>query len=93
MKSVTALIAKLGEIHQSIGIEDNFTVLNQVLDAQDFALQVQAEVTEMFRVGKGPNEVEVAPDASSDSQTPLPGWRRAFASILPVTAVSSEWKR
>jgi hypothetical protein len=47
--SVHSLLQKLIEIEQSIGVETDTTLRKQVLDAQDYLLQMQKEIVENLR--------------------------------------------
>jgi hypothetical protein len=59
MMSVTVLIDKLTEIQRSIGVESDYTIHNQVIDAQDLALQVQAETAEILRIESRRNAARI----------------------------------
>jgi hypothetical protein len=50
-----ALLAKLIEIEHALGLLDNVTVRNLVIEAQDCALQIQKDVAEdQLRLKRGP---------------------------------------
>ena len=104
MVSVTALIDKLTEIQRSIGVESEFVIHKQVLDAQDCVLQLQAEIAQVLRiesrqntarmqVTEAQNAVRLAPALSWEPRSHHSGWQRAVAAILPFAAASSLWRR
>jgi hypothetical protein len=93
MMSVTVLIDKLTEIERSIGVEDNLLLRNQILDAQDCALRVQAEIAEMLRKEQGQNAAKSLSDDSLEPEMRPSVWRRAFVAILPLAAASPLWRR
>jgi hypothetical protein len=76
MMTITALIDKLTDIERSIGVESNSTIRNRIIDAQDYALEMQREIGEILR-GR-PN---TDPCPSLESTLPRSGWRNALASI------------
>jgi hypothetical protein len=93
MMSVAVLIDKLSEIERSIGVETDQTIRNQVIDAQDCALRVQAEIVEMLRIESIQDAVRIVPDVFMEASLPRSGWRGAFAAILPLTTLSPLWRR
>ena len=93
MLSITVLIDKLTEIERCIGVEGDLVIRNQLIDAQDCALRVQAEIAEMLRPEHRQDAMQVPSGGSSEPELPLPGWRRAVAGILPLAATSPLWRR
>ena len=91
--SVAVLIDKLSEIERSIGAETDQTIRNQVIDAQDCALRVQAEIAEMLRIESIQEAVRFVPEVFWEEPSTVSGWRRALAAIVPVAAVSPLWRR
>jgi len=47
--NTTVLLQKLIEIERSIGVETNATIRNQVLDLQDYVLEMQKQTLENLR--------------------------------------------
>jgi hypothetical protein len=74
MKTITALIDKLTEIEKSVGLENNSTIRNQIIDAQDYALEIQREIAEVLR-----GSLHTAPELSLVSPPHRSGWRNALA--------------
>lgn len=91
--SVTELIIRLSEIERSVGVESNHTILKRVMDAQDCALRVQAEMVDLLHTESEHNPLRIASYVSRESPLPHSGWRRALAAILPLAAVSPHWRR
>jgi hypothetical protein len=91
--SVAVLIDKLSEIERSIGVETDQTIRDQVIDAQDCALRVQAEVADMLRIESIQEAVRIVPDVFLDAQLPHSSWQRAFSAILPLATLSPLWRR
>lgn len=91
--TVTALIDKLTEIELSIGVENDHALRNLVIDAQDCALRVQAEIGEILRTEQSQDEDQVTSDVSWEPERSRSAWRRASAAILPLAALSPLWRR
>jgi hypothetical protein len=90
---MTLLIDKLTEIQRSIGVEGNPTILKQAIEAQDCALQIQAEIAEMLRLESIQDAVRIVPDVFPGRPSALSGWRHAFAALLPLAGLSPLWRR
>jgi hypothetical protein len=93
MISVTVLIDKLTEIERSLGIECDVVIRNQLIDAQDCALRVQADIAEMLRPVQRQDATQDRSGVSAEPELPMSGWRRAVANILPLAATSTHWRR
>jgi hypothetical protein len=91
--SVTELIIRLSEIERSIGVESNHTIQKQVMDAQDCALRVQAELVDMLRIESIEDPVRAVPDVLMESPLLASGWRPSFAGLLPLADTSPLWRR
>jgi hypothetical protein len=91
--SVTELINRLSEIERSIGVESNHTIQKQVIDAQDCALRVQAEIAEMLHIESIEDAVRIVPDVFLEPLSPISGWHRALAAVLPLATVSPLWRQ
>lgn len=82
MTSVTALIDKLTNIEQSVGLED-YALRNKVIDAQDCALLVQREVAEILRRRSSCNAVLLTAYLRFGRLLLQIGGRQVFAVIRP----------
>lgn len=51
MTDISTLIKKLTDIELAIGTDTSFVLLNKVIDAQDYALQIQRDALEIVRRG------------------------------------------
>jgi hypothetical protein len=76
MRTITNLIEKLIDIESSIGVKTNLTVRKQIVEAQDYALELQRELAEVLR-----GRPQTASGPSPESHLPRFGWRDALASI------------
>jgi hypothetical protein len=76
LMTITALIDKLTDIERSIGVESNSTIRSRIIDAQDYALEMQREIGEILR---GRPQTDFCP--SLKSPLPRSGWRNTLASI------------
>jgi hypothetical protein len=61
--SVNILLEKLIEIERSIGVETDTTLRKQVLEAQDYVLEIQKEIVDKLR--KEPRRIQMEPFPSS----------------------------
>jgi hypothetical protein len=93
MTGITVLIDKLTDIERSIGVETDFAIRSQVVAAQDCALRLQGEIAEIFRRESERNADQIESDLSLNALLGRCGWRRAFAAIQPLDAVSPLWRQ
>jgi hypothetical protein len=81
MKTITDLIEKLIDIEGSIGVKTNFAIRKLIVEAQDYALELQREMGEVLRSMSRQNVLQPIPAASLTSPGPRSGWHRALTSI------------
>jgi len=65
--TITALIVKLTDNERSIGVETNSAIRNRIIDAQDYALDLQKEIMEVLR-----GRPQTASGPSMKSLRPVP---------------------
>ena len=91
--NIKTLIDKLTDIELSIGVQNNTTVRDKVIDVQDCLLQMQRERAEPLRMRSRHNAVRLASYLSLGGFLFHRGWRRAFAAIRPHGAASPPSRR
>jgi hypothetical protein len=81
MKTISDLIEKLIDIESSIGVKTNIAIRKQIVEAQDYALEMQREMNEVLRGMSRQNALQSIPAASLIPPAPHSGWHRALTSI------------
>jgi hypothetical protein len=87
------LIDKLTDIQLSIGVEEDLSIRNKVIDIQDCLLQMQRERADSFRIRSCRSDVLATGWAFFHALASLLGRRRAFAAARPSSATSSLSRR